>query len=56
MDKDVTCRKCRYSIRDWTNPSNPDHYCFNSDSEYYGFNTDFVGGCDDHKRKEVKYD
>ena len=34
------CGECKYNKRDWTNPNNPDFYCSNERSDYYGYNTD----------------
>ena len=46
-----TCDNCKYNVPDWTNKENNDHYCENEDSEYFGFNTDWVEDCDEWKEK-----
>jgi hypothetical protein len=45
------CSECKYSKKDWTNPNNPDHYCSNQYSDYYGYNIIFMQGCDDGEAK-----
>ena len=32
------CNECKYSKKDRTNPNNPDRYCSNQYSDYYGYN------------------
>ena len=43
----MNCQECKYSKQDWTNPNNPDHYCSNQYSDYYGYSSIFMKGCDD---------
>ena len=48
----VKCENCIYSVPDWTNPNNPDHYCRNEDSDNYGYNTMYSDGCEDGEEKD----
>lgn len=47
------CDNCKYSVSDWTNPNNPDHYCRNEESDHYGYNTADLYGCEEGEDKEA---
>ena len=46
-----TCKTCRWSKKGWTNEDNPDHYCENEDSENFGYNVEYLDGCEEHERR-----
>ena len=50
--KDEVCGTCKYNKRDWTNPNNPDFYCGNERSDYYGYNTEYKTTCEEWEGKE----
>ena len=50
--KDEVCGTCKYNKRDWTNPNNPDFYCGNERSDYYGDNTEYKTTCEEWEGKE----
>ncbi len=52
MKTEKSCDNCIYSIPDWTNVCNPDHYCDNQKSEGYGYNVEYLNGCDEWKSIE----
>lgn len=45
------CDNCKYSVSDWTNPNNTDHYCRNEESDHYGYNTADLYGCEEGEDK-----
>ena len=47
MSWDKRCDNCIHSVTDWTNPMNGDNYCRNEESEEYGFNTEYIFGCEE---------
>ena len=52
MKTEKSFDKCIYSIPDWTNVCNSDHYCSNKQSEEYGYNAEYLNGCDEWKSIE----
>ena len=50
--QDEVCGTCKYNKRDWTNPNNPDFYCSNERSNYYGDNTEYKTTCEEWEGKE----
>ena len=46
MSAEKCCSNCMYSVPDWTNSDNSDHYCNNEESELYGYNVEWIDGCD----------
>lgn len=47
MKTEKSCDNCIYSIPDWTNVCNSDHYCSNQKSDGYGYNAEYMNGCDE---------
>ena len=47
MKTEKNCDNCIYSIPDWINVCNSDHYCSNEESEEYGYNAEYLNGCDE---------
>lgn len=52
MKTEKSCNNCIYSIPDWTNVCNSDHYCSNEESEEYGYNAEYLNGCEEWKSIE----
>ena len=52
MKTEKSCDNCIYSIPDWTNVCNSDHYCSNQKSEGYGYNVEYLNSCDEWKSIE----
>lgn len=48
------CGECEHNKRDWTNPNNPDFYCSNERSDYYGYNTDYTDTCDCFEQRGIE--
>ena len=48
----TNCDNCKYSVQDWTNPNNPDHYCRNEENEIWTSWKDADWYCADAERQE----
>ena len=48
MRYEQTCETCKYNEQDETSA---EYYCECEDSEYFGFNTDWVEDCDEWQEK-----
>ena len=48
----IKCIECKYARHDWRNKDNPDLYCGNEYSDYFGYNIALMNGCEEGEKDE----